>query len=197
MIILGLDLSYKTGWAVIDGSALVEYGKVLVSDVPQNFSLVFDYYQIDRAHSIANSVASLVRKINPDKIFIEQTNIGKGRIDQKGLEWVHFAVLSELRVDHGHKISYVDTGEWRSKLDIKLSKDQRKHNKAVKAEQARGKVTSKHLAVAKVNSYFGLSLKLKDNDEADAICLAWYGSKVLEAQKVTSTSVDLALRDLI
>lgn len=197
MIILGLDLSYKTGWATISGSNLTQYGQILASKTNQDFSLVFDYYQIDRANSLAEEIFLLVCKINPDKIFIEQTNLGRNRIDQKGLEWIHFALLSRLRADYGPKVSYVDTGEWRSKLGIKLSKDQRKHNKAVNKKQVRGKITSKHLAVAKVNAQFGLSLKLKDNDIADAICLAWHGSKILEAQNTVSTSVNLALRDLL
>jgi hypothetical protein len=35
----------------------------------------------------------------------------------------------------------------------------------------KGKVTTKHLAVRLVNSVYGLGLKQKDNNDADAICL--------------------------
>jgi Holliday junction resolvasome RuvABC endonuclease subunit len=69
-----------------------------------------------------------------------------------------------------------------------MSKDQKKSNtKLSKAKRAaaesgtkldkaalgiRGKVTKKHLAVKYVNDTYGLSLRMSENDAADAIGLA-------------------------
>lgn len=76
---------------------------------------------------------------------------------------------------------------WRTNLGLKMSKEQKRANaKLSKAKRAaeemhtkldksalgiRGKVTKKHLAVAHANTTFNLHLKMKDNNEADAICL--------------------------
>ena len=41
----------------------------------------------------------------------------------------------------------------------------------MRAGKKRGKISKKHLAVRMVNDLYGKQLKLKDNDEADAILM--------------------------
>jgi hypothetical protein len=78
-------------------------------------------------------------------------------------------------------------GGWRTNLGLKMTKEQKRANaKLSKAKRfaesthtkldkgalgIRGKVTKKHLAVAHANTTFNLQLKMKDNNEADAICI--------------------------
>ena len=123
MKILGLDLSYSTGWSLIDSNniSLLDYGVVAIPE-PFHSNVLFDYQQMDRAAAVGQFVYTLVHGKQPDLIVIEQTNKGKNRTSQRGLEWIHYSVLLELRRFYQDKIIYVDTSEWRNKLNIKLDK---------------------------------------------------------------------------
>jgi hypothetical protein len=65
----------------------------------------------------------------------------------------------------------MDTSEWRKIVGLWMSKEDKKNNRQVSIGKKRGKITKKHLSVRMVNEKFNKSLKLKDNDEADAILL--------------------------
>lgn len=185
MRILGLDISSKTGFALLDDGKLVEYG-LLVAPAISDHSL-FDLNILKRAKDSADQMESLIKRLNPDLIFVEQTNSGRFRVSQKGLEFTHcLFLLKILEQKYQDKMFYVDTSKWRSTLKIKLSKDDRDHNKKVRAKKIRGKITPKHLAVAWANENFSLELKLKDNDIADAICIAQFG--VLNEKKISPAS---------
>lgn len=187
MTILALDVSTHTGYAVITDGKLVDWGLIEVSS-PGIWSkdlkdrpLTPEYAYIGEGHLLGVHVVKLLKKHPVDLIYIEQTNQGRNRTTQKQLEFIHCILLEHLRLcegidsDYPSKVRYVDTSAWRSGLNIKMSKDQRKHNKAVKDKKVRGKITPKHLVVAWVNDKFGLKLKLKDNNEADAIAMAQFG----------------------
>jgi hypothetical protein len=177
MIILGLDLSTSTGYALMQDGVILSYDTIIVSDANQ-YSLVPDYAQIDRAINMAAQIKDIILKLGqlPDWIYIEQTNKGKNRVSQKQLEFVHFAMLTMLReLGLSTRVKYVDTSAWRKKLGIGLSKEQRAHNKLVKQKKARGKITWKHLSVAWVKLKFGVDLQLQQNDVADALALCTYG----------------------
>lgn len=194
MKILGLDVSTKTGFAVIEDGNLISEGLIKAERVDY-FDRAEDFSILSRAQKMVDEIHSLIKQCKPDMIFIEQTNAGKFRSAQKQLEFIHCTfLLSLLRfqdtdTDYVRNLRYVDTSKWRSTLEIKLTKDQRKHNKKVKEKSARGKITPKHLAVAWANQTYGLSLKLKDNDRADAIALATFG--YLNRGKPLSVSFDI------
>lgn len=175
MKVIGLDLSTKTGWAVIDNLELRDHGNIIVKD-KNDYSVVPDYAQINRANSLALELKKIIQNHNPDMIIIEQTNAGSFRTSQKQLEFIHFAVLTMIESIGAAKcVKYVDTSQWRRGLSISLSKEQRIHNKQVKKKSARGKITWKHLSVAWANKTYNINLKLLHNDIADAIALASYG----------------------
>ncbi len=190
MKILGLDMSTSTGVALIEDGKLKHYSLIEVEFHPSQ-SKIDDYNHIDRAHTMARSVLAFVDSLKPDFIYIEQTNLGKNRTTQKLLEFTHCILLLELS-NRPIEVSYVDSSIWRSKLGLSLNKDERKHNKAVKAAKAsgiravagQGKKTMKHVAVNYVNAKFDLKFKVKDNDLADAICLADYGYQYRQAPLV-------------
>lgn len=175
MKVIGLDLSTKTGYAIIEDGILSDFG--LIKPKHKHTYPIEDFNMIARSKEISDGVYKVFSKHLPDFVFIEQTNSGKFRASQKQLEFIHYAVLDSLLEEAGivNTVKYVNTSQWRSVLEIKLSKEQKKHNLFVKNKLARGKITSKHLAVNWANKKFNLSLKMKDNDIADAICIAYSG----------------------
>jgi Holliday junction resolvasome RuvABC endonuclease subunit len=192
MKVLGLDVSTKTGFAVISGGTLIEKGLIQTPAVIME-NRVEDFSTLRRAEVMAQDIMRLIVRHQPDLICIEQTNAGRFRGAQKQLEFIHCLILfylcNEQMGNYGDCLRYVDTSKWRSTLGVKLSKDQRKHNKNVKSKVARGKITPKHLAVAWANEKYGLFLKLKDNDQADAIALATFGH--LNGLKPLSVNFDI------
>ncbi len=184
---LGLDISStKTGYAVNTDGVLVSHG-LIVGIKPSMPGLAEDFTFLKRAQHMAKEIYKIIVAVQPDMIFIEQTNLGNSRTDQKLLEFVHYAVLSMITdMERDKQTRYVDTSQWRSVLQIKLDKDQRLNNKLVKIGAKKGKVTFKHLSVFWANKTFGLELLKKDHDIADAIALATYGQKkALDPQTVT------------
>lgn len=182
MIILGLDLSTSTGYAVTEDGKPISYGTYLAevnkikTDIDLNkVSTNFTY--LERARLTASFVSSVVSTYKPDKIVIEEVNRGKNRHSQKLIDSVHCMVLDALK-ENAEKVIYVDTSRWRSVLSIKLSKEQRENNKLVKKKLKRGKITWKHLSVDFINERYNLKLKLKDNDQCDALCLCLYGETI-------------------
>lgn len=193
---LGLDISStKTGHAVVTDGVLTSHG-LIAGIKPSRPGVAEDFVFIQRAQHMAHEIIKIVRSVNPDMIFIEQTNLGNSRTDQKLLEFVHFAVLSELAELALEEVTrYVDTSQWRSVLQIKLDKDQRLNNKMVKLGKARGKVTFKHLSVFWANKTYDLELLKKDHDVADAIALATYGQKKASAPMTANHDIGKLMQD--
>ncbi len=185
MKILSLDLSTKTGWAVIEAIQsdvickelrIIDFDTFQKSEKLINFE-AFEFEDIGKVLSFIESlcinITNVFHKHSPKAIIIEQTNSGKyfGLI-QKILEWIHYRVLiTSLRLLDGKPPIYLASSEWRKIMDLRLTKEQKKHNKDIKSGIEKKKVTVKHLAVQKANELFNLNLKMKDNDKADAILL--------------------------
>lgn len=183
MRLLALDLSTSTGWALFEDGKLSDQGRltqVFVDDfnvnAHPNKSAGYPANLISAAETVAWLVEEKLAETEPDHVVLENTVKGRNRHTQRILEWIHLDVLRALgryQMDHnaGLTYSYMDPSEWRKVLDLRLSADDKKNNKEVKAGHKRGKVGKKHLAVRLANERFGLSLKLKDDDVADAILL--------------------------
>lgn len=186
MKVLGLDLSSHMGYALLSSSDKIEHSGVfhLKNDKKH---ILEDINLLNLAKKVGNTARDLYIKHRPDLVIIEQTNAGSFRTSQKFLEFSHFSVLNELH-ELNANIAYVDTSAWRRTLGIKLSPEQRKHNKSLSSKKSKlkkdgkvlrstkgnGKITWKHLSVAWVNDKFKLELKVGENDIADAICVASY-----------------------
>jgi len=179
MRVLALDASTKCGWALFVDGELKESGAlrpVFVEGFNPNSPEVtrdphYPYNTVYAAREVASLVRRLVWEKGPlDKLVCENTNKGKNRSTQRILEFIHYALLSlfEQRQD---LFCYMDTSEWRKIVGLWMSKEDKKNNRQVSIGKKRGKITKKHLSVRMVNEKFNKSLKLKDNDEADAILL--------------------------
>jgi len=188
MKIMGLDLSSKSGYAILnDNSSIITYGTLLdaygTDKVPSDLNKVTQEYKlIWKAKQVARLIKEIVDKYQPDSIYIERLPSGGFRATKEVLYFIHFAVLNILEPK---LVRYVEVSQWRSTLNIRLSKDQRNHNKDIKikrklsgkktSKRGEGKITWKHLSVNKANEIFNLNLQLKDNDAADALLIALYG----------------------
>jgi hypothetical protein len=185
--VLGLDISTSAGWALATESQLVDFGHIeLEKNVYAygNGQYPWNYDQASEAMSVR--LWELALRTEPDIIIIEETNLGKSRYAQKILEFTHKSLLARLR-DWKGTVIYVSSSSWRQALGLTMTKEDKKNNaKLSRAKKAaatfgvkldkkalgiRGKVNKKHIALRYVNENYGLKLKVKDNDAADAICL--------------------------
>jgi len=115
MTSIGLDLSTKTGYAVLKNGKLETYGKIFAVETFHNLN---EYTAISQAKSIACDIARLIETHKPDIICIEQTNLGRSRTTQKKLEFIHYAVLDSVPDLYKEKVIYIDTSAWRNILRI-------------------------------------------------------------------------------
>ena len=178
MILIGIDLSSKTGYAVLNDGKLTSYGLLTVELVnfnvnnDPNLQPEYPWNLMDAAWKQAEQVMKIIKDSGATKVVIEQTVKGRNRHTQRWLEWAHFTIMTKFR-EENIDFTYLDPGQWRKTLEIKLSDaDKKKHKDIKKGIIKRGKITKKHLSVRSANSLYNLKLKLKDNDIADAICLA-------------------------
>lgn len=177
MRVLSLDLSTSTGWALFEDGKPLSYGRldqVHVEDfnvnAHPNKSPKYPQNMLDAAKDLAALVAVQLDAQQIDHVVIENTVKGRNRHTQRILEWIHFAVL-EVLLTRRLPFSYMDPSEWRKVLDIRLSVADKLNNKEVKAGKKRGKVGKKHLAIRYCADRFGINLKMKDDDVADALAL--------------------------
>ncbi len=179
MRVLALDASTKCGWALFEDGKLIESGAlrpVFVDNFNPNSPEVtrdphYPYNTFYAAQAVTRLVRQLVwEKGQVDAFVVENTNKGKNRNTQRILEFIHYELLSFFEGCNG-LFHYMDTSEWRKIVGLWMSKDDKKNNREVSTGKKRGKITKKHLSVRMVNEKFNKSLKLKDNDEADAILL--------------------------
>lgn len=194
MIIVGLDMATKVGYAILENGTLLDRGLVRADAKDKNIAQcdwIEDYGFFVEAKSIARNIMAAIPK-DFDFVYIEQTNQGINRTTQKQLEFIHFAVLDSFdSAGQRDKVRYVNSSIWRSTLKITMNKDDRKHNKMVKSGEARGKITAKHLAVRWANATYDLQLKQKDNDIADALAVATYGNTYEKRCKPSVTASDI------
>jgi hypothetical protein len=177
MRVLSLDASTKSGWALFVDGKLSESGALApvkvydfnVNKDPQK-SPNYPWNLMEAARDVYRLLRKVIWTHRPDKIVVENTNKGRNRHTQRILEFIHHDLLLELK-EVPERLVYMDTSEWRSLVGLWMSKDDRKNNRDVKSGKKRGKISKKHLAVRMVNEKYGKQLKLKDNDEADAILM--------------------------
>lgn len=132
MRVMGLDLSTRTGFSVMEPFALITSGLIVSKSEGDHTAPNYPYNYLQMAWTLAKRVKALVEELKPDVIVIEETNKGKNRYSQKQLEFIHFAVAEALE---GHVLSkqveivYIDTGRWRKLLQVDYDKEDRLHNR--------------------------------------------------------------------
>lgn len=191
-------MSSKTGWALIvssdEGMKLEEYGMIQKSSEPIG---KYPSNYVEWAYQVFGEISKLIERLKPDVLVIEETVAGSKQVySQKILEWIHFLVASFIKSSNIEAV-YQLTGTWRSEVGCIMTNDEKKKNKAVReykklkeketgvkptaAYDINGKriglVGKKHVNVRRANEVFGSFLKIplqkKDEDEADALLLAY------------------------
>lgn len=188
MVVLALDISTSAGYAVLRDGVLVCAGTIKSKKKIDEYG-TYPYSYTKMAEYMAQAMYKKVLATDPDVVVIEETNKGKNRYTQKALEFMHLSILTLLAQDkYMDRVKYVNTSDWRRMVGAQLNVDEKKQNtllskaktKAKKNGVAldkkelgiRGKITKKHVAIRVANAEFNLELRPKDDDIADAICMA-------------------------
>ena len=175
-----MDVSSHTGYSILEDENLISYGKL---EIPCGEDDSWPLGIHAWAKRTAKTVFELIEKTECDFIVIERSNSSSWRNSQNYLDFSH-CFLIDICLEKGYfsKVRYIDSTKWRKICEIKLTKEQSKHNKlARQANKAgttykvngkrKGITSKKHLAVNMVNEKYGLKLKVKQNDEAESILL--------------------------
>jgi len=188
--VLNLDISTKTGWSLMLSSdselRLIEYGQYKAIVEPEG---QYPVNYVDWAYLCFENILKLINKFTPDILVIEETCAGSKNVySQKILEWTHF-LLAKFIKETNIRVRYLLTGQWRTLVGCKMTKEESAHNKMVKEYKKRnkvkiayddsgkriGKLTKKHINIRRANEIFSkfLSepLRKKDEDTADSLLL--------------------------
>lgn len=161
--ILSLDISTKTGWAVMDGAdVLTASGVVHMARRPADFDLPYPVNYAAAARSYATELLALLVDRSPSIVVVEETNPGHEVLSQRILEWIHMAVVEAL--GPLVPVVYIRTGDWRRAVGLQLTRDQAKANLSrnlakAKAEAAALRRQIKALGSGRANSMKVLGLK--------------------------------------
>lgn len=190
--VLSLDISTKTGWALMvsdESSYVLEtWGHIKKTSEPDGR---YPGNYVDWAYQCFGEIVKLIDAHQPTVLVIEETASGsKNLYSQKILEYTHFLVARLIR-DTGIKAVYLMTEEWRRLSGCQMTKEEKKKN-ATRSKQKKetgvklardasgkimGKITRKHVNVRRANEvfkqYLPEPLKMKDEDTADALLLAY------------------------
>ena len=150
MRLMGLDLSTKTGWSIVDDGKLICFGTVVEKPDGNNSHPSYPHNYIECAKTIARRVATLVRCNLPEMVIIEETNKGKNRFSQKLLEFIHYAINESLREFDWLDVSYIDTSAWRKAVAVDFNDDEMESKKDLR----KAKSSSKEEVRAEAQPFF-------------------------------------------
>lgn len=191
-VVLALDVSSKTGWALFHDEKPMRWGTVFpdksVKDFghyPFNFVAHSEYLADRLLNDLMPTLGDAGLFLGQDiTVVIEETNASRQNYSQKMLEYLHFCIVKGLQKRNVRKVYYVRTGEWRGKTESKMSKEEKALNAKIgrikkktgkKLAKIDGKVVGKkgrkHVALRRVEEIFGIEMQRKDEDAADALLL--------------------------
>lgn len=187
--VLALDMSTKTGYAVIDiegdSFELVDCGTLPKESEPEG---LYPTNYLEWSHRSFSHIEEIIEKYEPDEFVIEETAKGsKNNMSQKIVEFIHYELALYFRDTDEDKRprTYFLTEEWRRIVGCKMNNDEKKQNAEVRKQRKKGikvckdkdgkrigLIGKKHVNVRRANEVYGLDLILKDEDRADALLLA-------------------------
>ena len=188
--VLALDMSTKTGYAVLDIKD-GDFTLIEADTLPKESEPEGDYpiNYLDWSHKSFNYIEQIIEKFQPDEYVIEETAKGsKNNMSQKIVEFLHFELALHFRDTDNNKSPrrYYLTEEWRRICSCVMNKDEKKQNAEVRKQRKKGikvckdkdgkrigLIGKKHVNVRRANEVYGLDLRLKDEDRADALLLAY------------------------
>jgi Holliday junction resolvasome RuvABC endonuclease subunit len=193
--ILALDISTKTGFAVLDvqdGSyKLIDCGTLPKESEPKGNVGIYPVNYLIWADICFNHIFKIIQQYNPDEFVIEETAKGsKNNMSQKILEFIHYKMAKYFDDNDFNNChyprTYLKTEEWRRICGCCMTNEEKRQNKEIRKQRKNGtkvckgldgkrigKIGKKHVNVNRANEVFKLNLKLKDEDRADALLLAY------------------------
>lgn len=190
--ILSLDMSTKTGYAVVDfdkkGFKLIDANTLEKISEPDTAEYPINYLHWSR--QCINRIATLFYKYKPDYVVVEETAKGsKNNMSQKIVEFIHYELATFFEREEANNREYPKTyyltEEWRRICKCVMNNFEKKQNAEVRKQRKKGVkvckdiegkrigiVGKKHVNVRRANEVYGLDLILKDEDRADALLLA-------------------------
>src|SRR5690606_38242043 len=163
-----------------------------MAQVPRRTDLKYPEDYLKWAEDVSAQIRALMWSRSHDYLVIEETAKGsKDAHAQKLLEWIHLRVaehiVAQRRVGNLAGAYYLQTGEWRQIAGCQMTKEEKKRNQKVrKGRKVLGRnslieidgkkvglVGKKHVTIRRVNELFGLNLRVKENDVADALALGY------------------------
>ena len=188
--ILALDMSTKTGYAVIDIDEdtfdLIDDGTLEKISEPEGR---YPENYLDWSAKCISQIIDIYDKFQPDELVIEETAKGsKNNMSQKIVEFIHYELA--LCFEHGGIMfdkprRFFLTEEWRRIVGCRMNDAEKKQNAEVRKQRKKGikvckdkdgkrigLIGKKHVNVRRANEVYGLELILKDEDRADALLLA-------------------------
>ena len=160
MIVMGIDASTtSSGWSVFNNGELMAYGVIK----PQGS----DWR--DRLVQQGEKFAEIIRKYNPEKIYMEDVPLKQGNakalVVLGAVQGFIYGITSSFSVP----VNFIQPSEWRSPLGLyDGTRDGTKRHEL------------KRKSVEKANELFGLKLnykspssKFNDDDISDAILVAY------------------------
>lgn len=176
-VILALDLSISsTGYAFMDyNRKVLETGTILPETYKGHYKDRYPFKTIRFIDSTIEQILELLAeyslKFEIRDIVIEEINPGGigGIKTIKGLSWIHGFLMRDLGFQD-YKFHFILSSVWRAANGLKLSAEQRAHNKRV-GKKSKEIINYKHLAIDKVNEIYGTEFTMEDNDVCDAVCI--------------------------
>ncbi len=153
MKVLGLDISSNmTGWAVIEDGILKEYGAIPIKRYKQ-----LNKISNQMMWKYASKLKRLVIAHDPDVVGIENVYVDEKNF-RVGLMLSGMACIARV-IGYGHTLQDLPT-IWPSQVNslFKIGNPKREDRKP--------------LIVRHTNKKWNLNLRIKDDDIADAICIA-------------------------
>ena len=208
--ILALDISTKTGYALVMSShlglKLESYGTLPQIHQPEG---KYPDTFVDWSTLCFNEIRNLIINFNPDVLVIEETSKGsKNAMSQKVLEFIHYNMAKFIK-ETGIRSEYVMTEQWRREIGCQMSKEEKLRNKEVRTYKKKNKTSiayningkrtgligRKHVNIRRVSEIFGdqlkSPLKRKDEDLADGLGLAaCYHMRRLKENKSEEVSME-------
>lgn len=148
--ILGLDISTRAGWAVIEPHPvvvgpeqklthdvqmdLVAYGAAQNADKVSAYG-PYPWSYLRAADALVGELSKVLYVYRPDVVVIEETNGSRSRYTQKILEFLHYHTLelmqeyiAESNPKYPPQVVYLNTSDWRRTLGLALTREQKNLN---------------------------------------------------------------------
>jgi Holliday junction resolvasome RuvABC endonuclease subunit len=215
--VLGLDISTKTGYALIisgdGGMELRDYGTIPQIHLPEG---EYPGNFVDWSTSCFYEIEKLIGSLNPEVLVIEETSKGsKNAMSQKVLEYIHYNLAQYIK-NTGIRSVYIMTEQWRREIGCQMNKEEKKRNKESRTYKEKNKTTisydingkrtgligRKHVNIRRVSEIFAGQLKeplkRKDEDLADGLGLAaCYHMRRLKKSPAELLSMEDIIKDSV